>query len=61
MKIQIVIAMDNAAFEDCSGAEVARILHRLANRIDGETCTPGDVTPCMDYNGNRVGEARVTD
>jgi hypothetical protein len=63
MKLKIVMTMDNAAFEEengGSGTEAARILRKIADRIDGENCTVGDVTPCMDINGNRVGEAKVT-
>ncbi len=62
MKLTITIQMDNAAFvdENPSGTEAARILRKLASRIDGEQCAAGDVTPCLDYNGNKVGEAKVT-
>lgn len=61
MKLEIEIQMDNAAFEDNSGSEAARILRKLADRIDGESCTHGDVTPLIDLNGNRVGKATVTE
>lgn len=61
MKLTIEINMDNAAFEDCSGTECARILRKLALRIEGDNCRPGDVTPCMDINGNKVGNATVED
>ena len=60
MKLKIEITMDNAAFEPDSGTEAARILRKLADRIAGENCTPGDVTPCIDINGNKVGKAVVT-
>lgn len=60
MKLKIEINMDNAAFSPTSGTEVARILRKLADRIEGEDCTPGDVTPCIDLNGNKVGKAQVT-
>jgi hypothetical protein len=59
MKYTIEIEMDNAAFDKSPGDEVARILIRLANRVSGEVCKVGDVTPLMDHNGNRVGTARV--
>ena len=43
---------DNAAFEDCPEAEIARILRALAGKVErGET--DGTV---RDANGNRVGE-----
>jgi hypothetical protein len=60
MTLTIKIQMDNAAFENYSGTEAARILRKLAARIDGEDCTPGDLTPCIDINGNKVGKAEVT-
>jgi len=59
MKLLIEIEMDNAAFEPCSGTECARILRKLADRIEDEQCTEGDVTPCRDINGNKVGKAEV--
>jgi hypothetical protein len=58
MKLKIEIAMDNAAFEDDRGAEVARILAQYAKRCgDG-----GDPEPCTlhDFNGNTVGHVKVT-
>ena len=61
MKLLIEIKMDNAAFEDGSGTECARILRELANRIEGEQCAIGDVTPCLDINGNKVGKAEVVE
>jgi hypothetical protein len=61
MKLTITFNMDNAAFEDNSGTEAARILRKLAARIDGEECTVGDVMPCIDLNGNNVGSAEVTE
>lgn len=60
MKLTITIDMDNAAFEVQSGSECARILRKIAARIDGEDSVPGDITPCIDINGNKVGMAKVT-
>lgn len=54
--------MDNAAFDDGnSGNECARILRKMADRIEGENCSIGDVTPAIDFNGNKVGSAVVTE
>jgi orotate phosphoribosyltransferase-like protein len=63
MKIQIAIECDNAAFEgnEC-GSEVARILHRIANRIDGleRACMVlVDGSGVMDVNGNPVAKVSV--
>ena len=42
---------DNAAFEDCPEAEIARILRNIADRVDQGS----DEGVAMDANGNRVG------
>lgn len=60
MKIRIEICMDNDAFQaDNRGGEVARILRKLANSVEGEHCNEGDITHLIDLNGNKVGEAEV--
>lgn len=60
MKVAITIACDNAAFEDDPGAEVARILHNLAERIANYgPIAPGDFWAIKDANGNKVGVAKV--
>jgi hypothetical protein len=51
---------DNAAFEDDSCAEVARILRALASRIEQQ----GMITDCdgfavIDSNGNTIGRVKV--
>lgn len=51
MKAKIIVNMDNAAFEDGQGAELARILRRLADDV-----ASGDSFATLrDINGNRVG------
>jgi hypothetical protein len=53
--------MDNAAFGDCdqeAAEELARILRKVANRIESNPIEPGAI---MDINGNKVGEAGVMD
>lgn len=53
-RMVINIEMDNAAFDIDPHAEVARILHDLADRMaDGIN----DVTRIFDANGNRIGQA----
>lgn len=65
MKFRLEFDMDNAAFQDALGNwEVATILHKLANDIQGNqqrhvTQAEGELWPLKDSNGNTVGEARV--
>ena len=52
MRFHCQIDMDNAAFEDDSGAELARILTRMAKQAaEGQTGMG-----VVDANGNRVGQ-----
>lgn len=51
------IETDNAAFEGDRGTEIARILRKLANKVDG-TDADSNVR-LMDVNGNTVGSAGV--
>ena len=53
MDAKITVNMDNAAFEDGAATELARILRKLAKRIESEGC---EYAPIMDENGNKVGE-----
>ncbi len=67
MKLRIEIDMDGAAFEECNGDEVARVLRDVADRIDGADLfaapvslypsEPADVL--MDSNGNTCGRVEV--
>ena len=59
MDLDLHINMDNAAFEDGSGAEVARILRKLADGMRTDLL-PGDAEPLYDVNGNQVGAVTVT-
>lgn len=59
MKLTIKIQMDNAAFEPEQGTEAGRILRELADLIKGELPGPNRVG-LFDINGNRVGEAKIT-
>ena len=57
MNARITINMDNAAFEDFLGSELARILRDLADRIeDGDLA---DRIVLRDYNGNTVGQFEI--
>ncbi len=60
MKLKIEIKMDNAAFGETNGLEVSRILTQLAGKVDYERLNVGDAIACMDANGNRVGQLKVT-
>ena len=56
MKVQIIIAADNAAFHESEdGTECARILRELSDKIENMAFDGGEVLPLMDHNGNRVG------
>lgn len=59
MKFAIAIDMDNAAFEDANGAEVARILEDAARAVYG-SLNVGDTGPLRDVNGNKVGTWSVS-
>jgi hypothetical protein len=59
MTLKITIKTDNAAFEDESGTECARILRQLASELDGRDLLPGESIALSDYNGNKVGRASV--
>jgi hypothetical protein len=55
MKLIVNIDMDNAAFADCPATEAARILRRIAKKMEeGE-----DGGKVMDVNGNSVGNWEV--
>ncbi len=57
MKATITVKMDNAAFTDNPGDELARILRDLAKHVEN-----GDTgRPLMDSNGNRVGMFEVSE
>jgi hypothetical protein len=60
MKLKIEITMDNAAFENSSGDETARILRNLADECEGGDILPEFNRRLMDINGNNVGAAKVT-
>jgi hypothetical protein len=66
MRITITIDTENDAFTDDPRAEVARVLHELAYRVDGVHkpviyCNAGDDDTVRDINGNTVGAVTITD
>jgi len=60
MDITIKINTDNAAFENRTRSETARILRELAEALDyGETLNEETKLPLHDANGNNVGYLTV--
>lgn len=57
MKITINIKTDNAAFQNNKEFEVDRILSEVTSKI-AMNYTSG---VCIDFNGNNVGDWKVTD
>lgn len=58
--LQIEIVMDNAAFGNDPGHEVARILRVLAKRCEDSPGDAADWTAALrDINGNKVGSVAV--
>ena len=60
MKLTISITMDNAAFEVPNGDELARVLHKLAKRLEGFQWGAPSSFALVDSNGNKVGEAEIS-
>jgi len=58
MQCTIEINMDNAAFEDAPADELAAILRRLADRVEGRGVDELSLK-VMDTNGNDVGRLEV--
>lgn len=70
MKLTLTLTMDNAAFFDDDrneseprrNAEVARILHTLAEKIETAwELEDGQRFALFDGNGNKVGQVNVSD
>ena len=59
MRLKLSIRMDNAAFGEMSGSEVARILRKLAADYEGRDLLHGETSTLRDVNGNTVGVAQV--
>jgi hypothetical protein len=61
MTLTITIKMDNAAFSEDNGAEVARILAKFAREVESHTLEPDDSYKLRDINGNTVGTVSVSE
>lgn len=59
MEFVITISMNNAAFEEQPNLELARILRKLADRLETEWPLPDGTCVLRDINGNSVGTAQV--
>ena len=56
MKYYLKLYLENDAFAEGAGPEVARILRELAERVEGYSFTNAPTRfPVRDINGNRVG------
>ncbi len=53
--VVITVNLQNSAFQACAGAELARILRKLADEVDGLHRNLGNEVSIRDINGNRVG------
>jgi hypothetical protein len=64
VKFKLEIDCNNAAFGEPNtrerNAEVARILTRLAEQLEGSANTRADTIPLRNIKGNPVGRARYT-
>lgn len=58
MKFHLSIDCGNAAFDDHTPGEVARLLRETAQRLEGHASLP-EVLRLYDLNGNHVGEAKA--
>ena len=54
-EVVITVNLQNSAFSDCAGSELARILRNLADKVDGMNENLGNEISLRDINGNRVG------
>lgn len=62
MQVTLNIRTDNAAFEDAgAGHEVARILRKLADKIEQWPGANEWHLALLDINGNRVGHAEASE
>lgn len=57
---KLTMNMDNAAFGECNGYELARILRDLADKVDGAQ-HDDDYWVAKDINGNTVGKLIISE
>lgn len=57
---KLKIRTDNAAFEDGAPQELARVLRKLADRLDQTAAGEDDGGTVRDVNGNLVGDWVLT-
>ena len=61
MRYTLTVEMDNVAFDNDPGSELARILREAANRVEGFGFQHKDhASPLRDVNGNKVGQHGYT-
>jgi hypothetical protein len=58
MSLRLHIATENAAFSESPASELARILRKLADRIESD---PAPYIVLRDVNGNMVGECQISE
>lgn len=56
--MKLFIETENAAFNDAPATELARILRKLADRIE---YSPDPYISLRDINGNKVGECQISE
>lgn len=62
MRFELHIGVENDAFQgEDRDAEIARILKKLARRLEQEGQAPEQAIRLFDANGNRVGFAVLTE
>lgn len=60
MNIEIQLNTENAAFEDCAGVEIKRILNRLADDLHEWRGQNKFTIRLRDINGNAVGKCEAS-
>jgi hypothetical protein len=58
MTLRIKIELDNAAFSEGGANEIERVLTAMCRRLPEPLAA--DTLPLFDFNGNKVGEAKIT-
>lgn len=61
MTFTITVDVDNDAFTEDAAYETVRILRTVIDRLMRNGLRPGDTHPLFDHNGNRVGDATLSE